>query len=153
MKNRIFVALILCIVCFLIFTACETTYRFSCPYEISNPHVEIGESNGDYNFAGMHFSVFNDSSKTVSGFTISFLLYDSEGNNPFIGSNCIVSKCEIEIDGGQISDFVINLDPYISLVPDEPFIVDFIYLREIHYIDGTSWKDPYGMYCIRESHE
>ena len=147
---------------FLTFFSCCATEALSCPYLISNPHVAIRENpeksgdeekNDDYKFAGMHFSVFNNTKKNVKNFTISFMLYDSDGNNPFIGSNCIVSKCEQEISPEQVSDFVINLDSYISVVPDEPYVADFIYLREIRYEDGSVWKDPYGMYCVRENQE
>ena len=135
------------------FFSCETTDSFSCPYLISNSHVELGEKEGAHNFAGMYFSLYNESEKTIDNFTMSFMLYDSDGNNPFVGSNCIVSKCAWCIAGGAVTDFVINLDPHLSVVPDEPYIVDYIYLREIQYTDGSSWKDPYGMYCVQEAYE
>ena len=151
---------------FLVFFSCCTTDALSCPYLISNPRVVLGEKNENvesddtdeqtvenYKFVGMHFSVFNDTKKIVKNFTVSFMLYDSDGNNPFIGSNCIVSKCEQEIPSEEVSDFVINLDSYISEVPNEPYVADFIYLREIKYDDGSVWRDPYGMYCVRESQE
>ncbi len=133
--------------------SCGTVDSLSCPYVISNPHVELGELEDSYNFAGMHFSLFNESEKTIEDFTMSFMLYDSDGNNPFIGSNCIVSKCTWKMNPGAVTDFVINLDPYISSVPEEAYLIDYIYLREISYTDGTSWKDPFGMYCVREAYE
>ncbi|WP_296323256.1 hypothetical protein [uncultured Treponema sp.] len=133
--------------------SCETTESLSCPYVLAKPHVELGENENMHYFAGMYFSLFNDSDKTIDSFTISFLLYDSDGNNPFIGSNCIVSRCDCQLFPQRMENFIISLDSFISLVPEEPYITDFIYIREIRYSDGTSWKDPYGMYCVRESHE
>ena len=135
------------------FMSCETTDCFSCPYLISNPHVELGEFEDKHKFAGMHFGLFNDSSKSIDSFTLSFMLYDSDGENPFNCSNCIVSKCQLFMAAGSNIDFVINLDHYISVLPDEPYLVDFIYVREIHYSDGSVWKDPYGMFCVTEEHE
>lgn len=135
------------------FAACETTDNFSCPYIISNPHVEMGEFEDKHKFAGLHFALFNDSEKEIDSFVISFMIYDSAENNPFVCSNCIVSKCEWNMKPGALIDFVINLDHYISVVPDEPYIVDGLFLREIRYSDGTVWKDPYGMFCVKEEHE
>ena len=135
------------------FTSCETMDSLSCPYVISNPHVELGENDENHHFAGMYFSLFNDSAKTIEQFTLSYMIYDADGNNPFIGSNCFVAKCDWNVRGGAIVDFIIDLDPFISVVPEEPYKVDFMYIREISYEDGSSWKDPYGMYCVREAYE
>ncbi|MBQ4379332.1 MAG: hypothetical protein II821_09075 [Treponema sp.] len=151
-SSKLFLAGILMTVS-VVFLSCCTTDILSAPYVISNPHVETGSIDEKYNYAGMHFSLFNDSEKTIRSFTISFMLYDSEGNNPFIGSNCIVSKCEEMIEAGAAGDFVISLDQYISVVPDEAYLTDFVYIREICYTDLSVWKDPYGMYCVREAYE
>lgn len=137
----------------LLVSSCGTTETFSCPYVISNPRVEIGAFEDKYHFAGMHFSLFNDSQKNIDSFTFSFMLYDSDGNNPFIGSNCIVSKCEWSQGSDSITDYVISLDSYVSQIPTDGFVIDYLYLREINYSDGTSWKDPYGMFCVREVYE
>lgn len=155
MKNFkcIFFAVCVLFSLFGVFTSCETTDALSCPYLISNPRVELGEKDGSHKFAGMYFSLFNDSDKTIDNFTLSFMLYDSDGNNPFLGSNCIVSKCDWNMTAGSIVDFIINLDSYIAVVPDEPYIVDYLYVREINYVDGSKWKDPYGMYCVKEAYE
>ena len=91
-----------------------------------------------------------DSGKDIESFSISFMIYDSDGNNPFISSNCIVSKCEWKVGAGEIIDFVVDLDHYISVVPAEPYKVDYLYVREIRYADGSSWKDPFGMFCTKE---
>lgn len=140
---------------FLIFeiTGCTTTGSFSCPYIISNPHVELGEKDNVCEFAGAYFSVFNDSDKTIRDYTVSFLLYDDEGNNPFIGSNCVVEKITLEEKPYESRDVVISLDSYLSVVPDEPYKIDFMYLREIHYSDGSFWSDPFGMYAVKEVYE
>ena len=130
--------------------SCGTTESLSCPYVLANPHVELGSCEEKHNFAGLYFSLFNGSEKNIDEFTVSYMLYDSDGNNPFVGSNSFVSKCKWDLRAGGMVDFVIDLDSYLSVVPDEPYLVDFMYVREISYSDGSSWKDPYGMYCVRE---
>ena len=135
------------------FTSCGTTDVLSCPYVIANPCVELGEIDNQQSIAGMHFSFLNESEKDIDSFTLSFMLYDSDGKNPFIGSNCIVAKCDWSVRAGAFLDFIISLDSYISVVPDEPFVVDYLYVREIRYSDGSQWRDPYGMYCVREAYE
>lgn len=158
MKNKRFFCVSLVFVCILcvfcgIFSGCSTTDFFSCPYVIANPRVELGKLGETHEFAGAYFTLFNDSEKTISKYTVSFLLYDDEGNNPFIGSNCVVEKIAAETLPHESKDFVISLDSYLSTVPDEPYEIDFIYLREILYSDGSVWSDPFGMYAIKEVYE
>ena len=150
--KKIFISLLFLVSVLSLFS-CGTFDCLSCPYVLDNPHVELGQVEDKYNFAGMHFSLYNESGKTIDNFTMSFMLYDSDGNNPFIGSNCVVSRCKWPVQPGSVCDFVISLDQYLSSVPDEPYTLDYIYLREIHYSDGSSWKDPFGMYCVREAIE
>ena len=137
----------------LILTACSSTGLFSCPYVISESCVKLGEYEDVYSLAGMHFSFLNDSVKDVDSFTVSFTLYDSEGNNPFTCSNCIVARCERFLESGEEVEVVIDLDSYVSGVTEESYIVDFVFIREICYSDGTKWKDPYGMFGISEEIE
>ena len=151
-KSKIAGSLFLLFVSLISFSCC-TTEALSSPYLISNPHIELGEYENAHNFAGMYFSFYNGSDKKIENFTLSFLLYDSDGNNPFVGSNCIVSKCEWPIQSGSSIDFIINLDPYISVVPSEEYQIDYLYVRQITYEDGSVWRDPYGMYCVREAVE
>ncbi|MBQ0051618.1 MAG: hypothetical protein KBT11_06075 [Treponema sp.] len=115
--------------------------------------MKLGEIEGQQKFAGTHFSVYNDSERNIYSITVSFMVYDSDGNNPFIGSNCVVSKIPAEIGPDETKEFVVNLDPYISIAPEEPYLIDFIYLREIHYEDGKKWTDRYGMFAAREVYE
>ncbi|WP_294429782.1 hypothetical protein [uncultured Treponema sp.] len=135
------------------FSGCESMDTFACPYIISNPRVELGECEKNHKFAGMHFSFFNESKKDIENFTLCFMLYDSDGNNPFIGSNCIVSRCDWKVRSGAVVDFIIDLDSYLTVVPTEPYQLDYIFVCEINYSDKSCWKDPYGMYCVREACE
>lgn len=152
LKPAIFVALI-SVLFAAGFSGCATVDAFSCPYVIDNPRVVLGENDDIHKFAGAYFSVYNDSDKNISEYTVSFLLYDEEGNNPFIGSNCVVEKIAAEESPHDSREAVISLDSYLSVVPDEPYKIDFMYLREIKYSDGTTWSDPFGMYAVKEVYE
>lgn len=148
--------LILCVVFALTaigFSSCASTDAFSCPYVIENPRVELGKKEDICEFAGACFTVYNGSEKTISDYTISFMLYDDAGNNPFIGSNCVIEKIALEEKPYEAREVIISLDSYLSVVPDEPYTIDFMYLREIHYSDGTVWSDPFGMYAVKEIYE
>lgn len=134
-------------------TGCSTMCGDSCPYLIADAAFELGASEKEYEFAGTRFTFHNGSSKDVSSFTVSFMLYDSDGNNPFIGSNNVVEKVDGGVPGGSSKSVVIPMDDYLTVVPDEPYKIDFMYVREIVYSDGSEWSDPFGMYCAREAVE
>ena len=138
---------------FIFLESCSTTDSFSCPYLIENPRVEIGAKEGICEFAGAYFTVYNDSDKNIQEYTVSFLLYDDEGNNPFIGSNCVVEKISTEENPHESKNAAVCLDSYLSVVPDEPYKIDFMYLREIKYSDGSVWSDPFGMFAVKEVYE
>lgn len=132
----------------------------ACPYLLLNPRVELcsgAEKQGgvaqDRECLSLRFSFCNESLRTVSAFTLSFTLYDSEGNSPFVGSNSMVERCDTEVRPGEARECVISLDSYVSSPPDEPYIADYLYVRELLFADGSVWKDPYGMYCVHESYE
>ncbi|WP_191014119.1 hypothetical protein [Treponema zioleckii] len=150
MKKTFFAGLMLA---FFAFSGCSTFAAMECPYVIEKPHVVLGKVSGKHNFAGAYFNVFNDSQKRVDSLTFSFMVYDKDGQNPFVGSNNIVSRCDDFIEASSAKEFCVNLDSYLSVVPDEPYLIDFLYLREIHYSDGSSWSDPFGMYASREVFE
>lgn len=140
-----------CLTC--LFSSCVTAGAFSCPYTVTSPRVELSSPEDSRSLAGMRLSFFNGADKTVESLTLSFMLYDSDGSNPFLGSNCIVAKCGQEVPPFSDIELVVELDPYISAVPDEPYTVDYLYVREIRYDDGSVWSDPYGMYSVREAYE
>ncbi|MBQ6780215.1 MAG: hypothetical protein IJP62_03170 [Treponema sp.] len=139
--------------CFPLAQSCSTLENVGCPYIIDNPHVEIGENHNYHNYAGAYLTVYNDSEKTIQNYTVSFMLYDSDGEIPFTGTNCVVAECQKEIAPRTEEEFVVSLDSFISVVPDEPYVIDYLYLREIEYTDGSNWKDPFGMYAQREVNE
>lgn len=149
-KNAFALALCMVLLCL---SSCATLDALSCPYIIANPHVEIGEKADSHTYVGAYMGIYNDSEKTISTYTVSFMLYEQDGTIPFVGTNCVVANCVREILPKTEDECIINLDSFISVVPDEPYKIDFLYLREITYTDGSSWSDPFGMYALQEAEE
>lgn len=143
---------------FILFSlsSCSSVLNDDCPYLIANKNCEITNSNIDdeneeiNGFAKLKFAFFNGADKTVKSFTLSFMLYDSDGNNPFIGTNNISETFNLEVNPKESKEISFSLDKYLSIVPSEPYQIDFMYVKKIFYTDGTEWSDPFGMYSSRE---
>lgn len=131
-------------------TSCSTTGLIECPYIIPEKQFELGEREDFFEFAGASFSIFNDSDKDISSFVVSFMVYDAEGNNPFIGSNCIVKNFNERIEAHRTEKFAVSLDSYLSQLPKDEYVLDFFYVQKITYSDGSVWSDPFGMHASSE---
>ena len=117
------------------------------PFTISRPVPAAGAKEGYYAFAGVEFAFLNNSSKTVSSVSVSFMVFDAvTQKNPFIGSNIIKTTFNGAIKPGEKKDFVIPLDPYIYAAPAEPYLIDFFYIPKVAFAGGSVWEDPGGVY-------
>ena len=137
----------ICLLSALLFSGCAT-FDWTCPYIVSDIHVESGEKEGFHHYAGAYFELYNDSAKEMTGCTLSFLLYDEEGNVPFIGTNTVVADLDMSLPPASSVSCVVNLDPFLAAVSDDGYQVDYFYLRKISYRDGSVWTDPLGMYAV-----
>ena len=60
--------------------------------------------------------------------------------------NLIEAIAEVlDIDAGESCNFIMSLDKFMNAIPSDPLIVDYLYLAEIEYEDGSVWKDPLGL--------
>jgi hypothetical protein len=127
-----------------------TTMPATPPFVISKPVVEIKERINAFKYSGIVFKFLNNSERYVDKITICFMLFDTKSQtNPFIGSNRFkISKYDF-LAPGENKEISISLDNYIYVAPTEPYIIDFFYISEIHYIDNAVWQDPYGIYRVR----
>lgn len=124
------------------FFSCSLTAKENAPYFINGEFI-IEEST-EYEIAGLDLYLLNKSEKQISAFTVVFYLFDEDGNPPQGAKNSIVIKVNTEIDSNDYLQNVINLDKYMYEIPEQPYFVDYLYLSEIIYSDGTKWKDPFG---------
>jgi hypothetical protein len=120
------------------------------PFVVSKPSVEIIERANYFNYAGMVFKFMNNAEETADSITFTFMLFDHEtGNNPFIGSNKFEIKKWDFVVPDENKEMIVSLDHFIYSAPTEPYIIDFFYISEIHYIDDSIWEDKYGKYRVR----
>ncbi len=117
--------------------------REKYPYLVSAEMVM--EDSVDYEIAGLNLFVMNKSEKEIKNFTLVFFLFDQDGNPPEYMKNSLVLSINSQIDPGEALQTCLSLDPYVYAVPEESYIVDFLYLSKITYTDGSVWSDPYGL--------
>ncbi len=117
------------------------------PYAFTEPECKIGRVVNIHEFAGIHFTFYNNSDKSIQNFKFTCLLFDSTGEqSPLVGSNIISARYLETIAPNSVKDIVFSLDPYITQIPTDPYIIDFFYVTKIEYNDGSVWEDPYGSF-------
>jgi len=144
-----------------IFMACEaptwiiadmppTTPSEIPPFVLSKPVVEISERINCFKYAGIVFKLLNNGEEHIEMIKICFMLFDTKSQaSPFIGSNKFeITKYDF-LAPGENKEISVSLDRHIYIAPTEPYLIDFFYISEIHYIDGTVWQDIYGKYRVR----
>jgi len=148
--KKFFLPLVLLLILSALFSGCEVLDADDPPYVITKPESVAGAQSGYFEFAGINFDFYNKCNKDIRRIIVSFIVYDSETEtNPLIGSNVITVNYDGYISAGERKSLVISLDQYIYTAPEDPFLIDFFYVKEIVYTDGSSWSDPTGTYYTR----
>jgi len=120
------------------------------PFVITKPVMEIVERPFYFKYAGMVFNFLNHAEKIVDNITVSFMLFDSKTNgSPFISTNKFQITRWDQVFPDENKEIILSLDRFIVIAPTEPYLVDFFYIYEIHYVDGSVWRDEYGKYRVR----
>jgi len=122
----------------------------SPPFVITKPVSETTERPGYFYYAGIVFKFLNTAPKNVDKITVSFMLFDAKTKaSPFIGSNKFeITKLNLVMIN-ENKEMIISLDQYIHIAPTEPYLIDFFYISEIHYVDDSTWQDKNGLYRVR----
>ena len=119
------------------------------PFIISKPQCNLGNLPPHYTHCGVHFTITNKSQKTMNSLSVSCMVYaDMDGNNPFIGNNNVHADFPESIAPGQTKTLILNLDPYITVIPTEPFIIDFFFVKTINFSDGSVYTDYNGTHAV-----
>ena len=120
------------------------------PYVITEPVSDINGRPGYFTYAGIVFEFMNTASKNIDKITVSFMLFDSNTQaSPFVGSNKFEITRSALVLAGETKEIIISLDQYIYAAPSKPYLIDFFYISEIHYLDGSYWQDKNGLYRRR----
>lgn len=130
-----------------ILSSCVLGNEAAPPFVLSRPECYIEERAGYYVFAGVEFDFLNTGSKSIAEIDVSFMIYDAETQrSPCAGSNIIRVRFRGSVQAGEKKRFIVSLDPYIYAAPRSPYIIDFFYIPEIIYQDGSTWADKAGVY-------
>jgi len=146
-KSKIMQTIILIIV-FMIFSCIDLNTNLP-PFIITTPVCSVSNSSNNLIYADISFAFFNKSGKNIESITVSFMLFDFKTEkNPFIGSNLFELTKIITILPNESKDIILSLDKFITIVPLEPYLIDFFYVLKIKYTDGSIWQDRFGLYVI-----
>jgi len=144
-RLRVLAAALLAAVLVLGSAAIESCAVFepeAAPFILSAPVCTIGENRPWWIAAGISFDFLNVSDREVQGMTVECRIYDADtGSNPFTGSNLIGVRFSGVIPARTKASLALALDPYLSSIPDAPFLVDRLAIRTIEYSDGSAWID------------
>ena len=121
------------------------------PFVITKPVFEITERPFYFRYAGIVFNLLNHSENIIEKITVSFMLFDARTQeSPFIGSNKFeISKWDLVLPN-ENKEIIISLDRFIYIAPTEAYLIDFFFITEILYVDGSIWQDKYGMFRVRD---
>lgn len=117
----------------------------NAPCIVSDIRVETGQREEYFRFAGLLYTVYNSSDKTIVHSEVYARIFTSRGENPFPGSNSITARCPVTIEPHQSVDMVIPLDTLFSIVPEDSLIVDGFTLTKVVFADGSVWTDPLSL--------
>lgn len=124
------------------------------PYVFLENNIEY-ETNTSY----LDFTLLNTSSKEITSFEVVVKLkeaeYESEITNDFTSEiktehdyeNSLYKTFEHRLLPSEECEFSISLEDFF-LDSEKEFEIELIYVSEIHFSDGSIWKDYSGVYAF-----
>lgn len=105
---------------------------------------------GESGFSNCYvMEVENRISKSVIAMDFILCLFDMDGE-PVFEEDWIkfhFDFSDFPIEENCHERRIINLDEYLSSVPEEPYLTDYFYASKIVYSDGSVMEDPFGRYA------
>ena len=141
MKNSFF-RLVACLFLSLLL-GCSAFSAERNPYSIAADFV-MEEESDDYKICGANIFFYNHSFLTVKEFELVFFLFNSEGEPAPECSERLTFAIEKEIGPDEDFTICLNLDSFMTFIPEVPLDIDYLYVTKIVYEDGSVWEDPYG---------
>ncbi len=131
------------LLCVFFFSGCSAFCKEQVPY-IIDAKLNM-EDSSDFDIAGLDLSFLNRSERTVNEFSIVFYIFDEDGEPASLCRSNVVLSVKCELLPGEKIEKCLNLDSFFSVVPDEEYSLDYVYISRIKYADGSVWKDPFGL--------
>ncbi len=130
----------------LVLSSCNTDLSYA-PYAVKSKTVRIGSYSSYYNFAGAHIVFSNKSNKVVRQVTLSFLVFDSDGQLSSPVGNAIVTVHTEKIKPLDSKEIIVSLDDALGPHLFKTYQVGNLFASEIVFSDGSVWSDPMGFYA------
>lgn len=127
-----------------LYAGCSLFAKEKAPYIISGQFV-MEQDSVDYSICGLDLYVFNKSAQEIKSLTVVFFLFDSDGEPIDTGKNNIVLTVNKSILPKEGKNICLSLDDYMNNLPEENYMVDYLYISRIVYSDNSEWTDPFGM--------
>ncbi|MCR5725591.1 MAG: hypothetical protein K6G80_10950 [Treponema sp.] len=141
-RMYLFYGVLVSVVCSL-FTGC-ISFSFRCPYRIDEVTVTAG---GENRSVKLQFFLFNDSFREIRSLQVVFRLYDTEG--VLLSDDETAAVCLQAVAPGDRTLCTVPLEAFMDSALSAPASVEDLYVRQIRYTDGASWKDVFGMYAYQ----
>lgn len=93
----------------------------------------------------VELNFYNKSEKIVNEFTVVFYIFDSEGELISSNKNNIVFSIKQNISSNESYECLVNVDDYFSSNQDDEYFLDYLYVSQIKYSDGSEWQDSFGL--------
>lgn len=128
--------------------SCKVFTLDTVPYVIDAEFV-MEENSTDYSICGVDFYLKNKSEKEIKNITIIFFLFDKDGEPAYECRSKISASVEKSIMPGEVSNFCMSLDQFMNSIPEDPLMLDYLYISEIQYEDDSVWSDPFGLIAFK----
>ena len=120
------------------------------PYVFNEYKVYTGRLENFCKDAAVLLKLENTSQKVITSFDLYICVCDENGENPFEGSDTLVSELTARIEPGQNYNMAVSLDSFLKDGIEESLHVKKVYLRLVRFEDGSVWKDAHGIYGYGE---
>lgn len=148
--NKTFYSFIISLFCVLLFS-CSLNYNEEPPYCVSKLEVLLHEVASHDSSCLMVFNLKNTSDHEIKTISLHFSVYNSQTQAPITFKTINKIKLNNFISSNEEVEYQINLEPFISMIPNVHCIVDYFHITEIVFSNGKRWTDPLGIYIYTEN--
>ena len=124
------------------FSGCKCNEMHGLPYMIDG---KLDMKNENSTVCNVELNFYNKSEKIVNEFTVVFYIFDSEGELISSNKNNIVLSIKQNISSNESYECLVNVDDYFSSNQDDEYFLDYLYVSQIKYSDGSEWQDSFGL--------
>jgi hypothetical protein len=134
----------------LIALSCSGQTEGEPPYLLGTPIVTNDPKQGDFQYGGVLFTLYNAADKDIEELRVSCLLYLADGTPLSLkNGNAVQAKLTGLIGAKQTASLQISLDDRVYAALPNGVRADYFCAYRIAYADGSSWEDPSLAFFVR----